>query len=210
MNNSPVIPRPFRPRIGARLAMAAAVALVGLTASIVWATVALSDQTRRPAEMVTVTTPGSVTVQVSRPGTHVVYLESAVPTATRGLDGLLGLTPSDLTVTGPDGLTIEVSPYALDLRYDSPRGGSGVVGRAVATFDADRPGDYVVATDIRLADATARIAVGDDLTPGVLRAVLLPLVSAALSLALAVLLAVRAIVGTDRQVRQTTPTGGTR
>ena len=210
MSNSPVNPRTFRPRIGARLAMAAAVAVLGLTTSIVWAAGALSDQTRRPAEMVTVTTPGSVTVQISRPGTHVVYLESTVPTAARGLGGLVGLTPSDLTVTGPDRRTIGVSPYALDLRYDSPRGASGVVGQAVATFDADRPGDYVVTTDVRLADATARIAVGDDLAPGVLRAVLVPLLSAALSLALAMLLAVRAIVRTDWQGRHTTPTGGTR
>ena len=103
MNTSPLSPRPARPRTGARLAMAAAVAAVGLTASIVWAAVGLSDQTRRPAEMVTTTTPGSVTVQISRPGTHVVYLESAVPTAVRDLDPILGLTPSDLTVTGPDG-----------------------------------------------------------------------------------------------------------
>jgi hypothetical protein len=210
MSNSPLNPRPFRPRTGARLAVAAAVAVVGLTASVVWATVGLSDQTRRPAEMVTSTTPGSVTVQISRPGTHVVYLESAVPTAVRDLDPLLGLKSSDLTVAGPDGSVIEVSPYPLDLRYDAPRGGSGVLGQAIATFRADLPGDYVVSTAIRLADPNARMAVGDDLVPDVLRAVLLPLASAALSLALAVLLAVRALVRTDRQVRQTIPTGGMR
>lgn len=209
MNNSPLNPRPFRPRTGARLAMAAAVAVVGLTASVVWATVGLSDQTRRPAEMVTSTTPGSVTVQISRPGTHVVYLESAVPTAVRDLDPLLGLKPSDLIVAGPEG-SIQVTAYPLDLRYDAPRGGSGVLGQAIATFRADLPGDYVVSTAIRLADPNARIAVGDDLAPDVLRAVLLPLASAALSLALAVLLAVRALVRTDRQVRQTIPAGGMR
>ena len=42
---------------------------------------------------------------------------------------------------GPDGLNVEVRPDPLDLRYDAPRGGSGVVGQAVAVFDATRSGN---------------------------------------------------------------------
>ncbi len=67
-----------------------------------------------------------------------------------------------------------------------------------------------MATDVRLADPTARIAVGDDLAPGVLRAVLLPTLTGLLALALAVVLAVRALVRADRKTRPTTLTGGTR
>ena len=208
MSYSPLNPRPLRPRTGARLALAAAVAVLGLTASIAWAAVALSDQTRRPAEMVTSTTPGSLTLQISRPGTYVVYLESTVPTAARSLDPILGLTVSDLTVTGPEGSRVEVSPYGLDLRYDSPR--PGAVGQAVAAFDADRPGDYVVASDVRLADPTARIAVGDDLAPDALRAVVLPALTGLLALTLAVVLAARALARAERETRPTTLTGGTR
>ncbi|WP_291383486.1 hypothetical protein [Demequina sp.] len=76
--------------------------------------------------MVTTTTPGSVIVQITRPGTQVVYLESAVPTAARDLDASLALTASDITVTGPDEQAATVTPYTLDVRYDAPGGGPGV------------------------------------------------------------------------------------
>lgn len=204
MNTSPENTRPVRSGIGLRLAVAAAVAVVGLTASVVWAAVGLADQTRRPAEMVTTTTPGSVVVQITRPGTHVVYLESAVSTAARDLVPSLGLTAADVTVTGPDAHTVETRGYTLDVRYDSPRGGSGVVGQAFAAFDADRSGTYVVATDVALEDTTARIAVGDDLAPGVLRAILLPLLTGTFSLIAAIVLAVRALMRLGQQNRSTT------
>jgi hypothetical protein len=190
--------------------LAAAVAVVGLTASIVWAAVGLADQTRRPADMVTTTTPGSVIVQITRPGTHVVYLESAVPTAARDLVPSLALTASDITVTGPDEQIAEVSPYTLDLRYDAPRGGAGVVGQAFAAFDASQSGTYVVSTDATLADPTARIAVGDDLAPGVLRAILLPTLTGILALTVAIVLAVGALVRNSRQSRSTTNERGVR
>ncbi|PKQ18654.1 MAG: hypothetical protein CVT68_02315 [Actinobacteria bacterium HGW-Actinobacteria-8] len=202
MNTSPENTRPVRSGIGLRLTLAAAVAVVGLTASIVWAAVGLADQTRRPADMVTTTTPGSVIVQITRPGTHVVYLESAVPTAARDLVPSLALTASDITVTGPDERPVETRAYTLDLRYDPPRG-SGIVGQAFAVFDAEQSGTYVVATDVALEDTTARIAVGDDLVPGVLRAILLPMLTGAFSLIAAILLALRALMRTGQQARST-------
>jgi hypothetical protein len=204
MNTSPKNTRPVRSGIGLRLTIAAAVAVVGLTASIVWAAVGLADQTRRPADMMTTRTPGSVTVQITRPGTHVVYLESVVPTAARDLVPSLALTASDVTVTGPDEQTVETRAYTLDMRYDAPRGGSGVVGQAFAAFDADQSGTYVVATDVALADTTARMAVGDDLAPGVLRAILLPLLTGISSLIAAIVLAVRALMRLGQQSRSTT------
>ncbi len=203
MNTSPQNTRPVRSGIGLRLTLAAAVAIVGLTASIVWAAVGLADQTRRPADMVTTTTPGSVIVQITRPGTHVVYLESAVPTAARDLVPSRALSASDITVTGPDEQPVETRAYTLDMRYDSPRG-SGVVGQAFAVFDADQSGTYVVATDVALEDTTARIAVGDDLVPGALRAILLPMLTGALSLIAAIVLAVRALMRLGQQTRSTT------
>jgi len=210
MNISPSTPHPRQLGTGARLALAAAVAAVGLTASIAWTAVGLSDQTRRPAEMVTTTTPGSVTLEIDRPGAHVVYLESAVPTAIRSLDPILGLTAGDLRVIDAEGTPVEVDPYPRDLRYDAARGGSGVIGQAVAVFEAGEPGVYVVSTSTRLGDPTARIAVGDDLAPGVLRAVLLPALSGVLSLVLAAVLAARALSRAARRDRTATSTGGAR
>lgn len=210
MNNSLSNTRPQRPSLGLHLTMAAAVAVIGLTASIVWAAVGLSDQIRRPADMVTTTTPGSVTVQIARPGTYVVYLESAVPTAARDLDHNLGLKPSDVTIAGPDEQTVAPRPYTLGLQYDSPRGEGGVIGQAFATFDAPQPGEYVVATDVTLADESARLAVGDDLAPGVLRAILLPILTGVFALAVAIVLAVRALILTGRQNRRTITERGMR
>ncbi len=204
MNTSPKNTRPVRSGIGLRLTIAAAVAVVGLTASIVWAAVGLADQTRRPADMMTTRTPGSVIVQITRPGTHVVYLESVVPTAARDLVPSLALTASDVTVTGPDEQIVETRAYTLDMRYDAPRGGSGAVGQAFAAFDADQSGTYVVATDVALADTTARMAVGDDLAPGVLRAILLPMLTGIFSLIAAIVLAVRALLRFGHQNRSTT------
>jgi hypothetical protein len=154
--------------------------------------------------MMTTRTPGSVTVQITRPGTHVVYLESVVPTVARDLVPSLALTASDITVTGPDEQTAEVRPYTLDMRYDAPRGGPDVVGEAFAVFDADQSGTYVVATEVALEDTNARIAVGDDLAPGVLRAILLPAMTGVLSLAVAIVLAVWALMRRGQQNRSTT------
>lgn len=204
MNTSPQNTRPVRSGIGLRLTLAAVVAIVGLTASIVWAAVGLADQTRRPAAMVTTTTPGSVIVQITTPGTHVVYLESAVATTARDLVPSLGLTASDVTVTAPDARAVETRDYPLDVRYDSPRGGPDVVGQAFAEFDADQSGIYVVATDVALEDTTARIAVGDDLAPGVLRAILLPILTGIFSFVVAIVLAARALMRTGQQARSTT------
>ncbi|WP_372595254.1 hypothetical protein [Actinotalea sp.] len=210
MSTSPQTARPRRSGTGARLALAAVVAATGLTASIAWAAVGLSDQTRRPAAMATTTTPGSVTVEIDRPGAHVVYLESAVPTATRGLDPVLGLAAADLAVTDAEGVPVEVDTYPRDLRYDVRRSGSVSVGQAVAVFEAAEPGPYTVSTTTRLADRSARIAVGDDLVPGVLRAVLLPALSAAVALALAAVIVLRAGLVADRHGRTSTRTGGAR
>jgi len=210
MNNSPKKTSLLRPSVGLCLTLAAAVAVVGLTASIVWAAVGLADQTRRPADMVTTVTPGSVIVQITRPGTHVVYLESSVPTAARDLVPSLALDASDVTVTGPDDQPVETRDYTLDLRYDAPRGGSGVVGQAFAAFDADQPGTYVVATDVALADTTARMAVGDDLAPGVLRAILLPILTGVLSLIAATAIAVRALMRRGQRNPSTTTERGVR
>ena len=213
MNNSSHVPRSRQIGTGGRLALAAVLAAVGVTASIAWAAVGLSDQTRRPAEMVTTTTPGSVSLEIGRPGTHVVYLESAVPTEVRGLDPVLGLSVSDLRVSDAGGTPVQVEPYTHDLRYDAARGGSGVIGQAVAVFEAGEPGVYLVSTSAQLGDPTARIAVGDDLAPGVLRAVLLPLLSGVLSLVLGAVLAARALIGAaqqDHTATSTTSTGGAR
>lgn len=208
MNTPEHIPRTRQLGTPGRLALAVVVAVVGLTASLAWAAVGLADQTLRPAEMVTTTIPGSVSLEISRPGAHVVYLESAVPTEVRDLDPALGLSASDLRVTDAAGAPVEVEPYTRDLRYDAASGGSGTVGQAIAVFHARGPGSYLVATSSQLSDPTAKIAVGDDLAPGVLRALLLPAIAGVVSVTLAIVLAAGVLNRSSRQHSTPTSTGG--
>lgn len=210
MKTTQQIPRSHQLGTSGRLALAAVVALVGLTASIAWAVVGVTDQSLRPAEMLTTEIPGAVSLDINRPGAHVVYLESAVPAEVRGLDPLLGLAVADLDVTDPDGAPVGLEAYGRDLRYDAARDGEGVIGEAIAVFDAKKPGAYRISTSAQPGDPAARIAVGDDLAPGVLRAVLLPLLSGVLSVLFAVVLVVRALSRSDRQDGSHVSAGGAR
>ena len=83
-----------------------------------------------------------------------------------------------------------VRPYGLDLRYDVP-GKQGALGTAIAVFDADRTGSFVIRTDAAVQDAHAQLAVGDDLAPGMARAIAIPGLAVLLSLIAAITLAAR-------------------
>ena len=98
---------------------------------------------------------------------------------------------------------VTVRPYKLDLRYDVP-GRPGVLGTAVAVFDADRTGSYVIRTDATQAlagDAQAQLAVGDDLAPSTVRAIAIPGLAALLSLVAAITLAARTWSRPERRTR---------
>ena len=101
---------------------------------------------------------------------------------------------------------VPVRPYRLDLRYDVP-GKPGVLGTAIAVFDADRTGsvvlrtDATVHTDATVGDAQAQLAVGDDLAPGTVRAIAIPGLAALLSLVAAITLAARTWSRRERRTR---------
>lgn len=180
--HTPSLPAPPPTRRPARLAYAPAVlvAVVGVLVATVWIVVGVLDQVQRPPEFSRADLPGTVAVTLTQTGTHVVYVEADRET-TPDLTG-------QVVVTDSSGKVLPVRPYGPELRYDAP---DGLVGTAVGVFDNDRTGTFTVATTAQdLQDVPeARLAVGDDLAPGVLRAIGLPALTALFSVVAGVVLA---------------------
>lgn len=161
---------------------AALVAGAGLAVSLIWALTALVDQVQRPAQFARATLPGQVQVELTQPGPHVIYHEAAPGSgATESATG--SLSASEVDIRDPDGALVPVEPYGADLRYDH----DGVLGTAVGLFSAPRTGTYLVTVADRSRVGGA-IAVGDDLAPGVVRAIALPTLTAVGALAVAALI----------------------
>ncbi len=152
------------------------IAVAGLAVSLIWALTALRDQVQRPDQFARADVPGRVQVELTQPGPHVVYYEVA-----DGAD-VAQLPTAAIEVLDSAGVVVPVDPYRADLRYDH----DGFQGRAVGQFTAPRTGVYLVTTSARTSAGV--IAVGDDLAPGVVRAIALPSLIAVGALVVATLL----------------------
>ena len=194
------------PRSG--YALAAAVAVVGLTASSLWAVSGVLAETRRPAAFDRADLPGSVTLTVDEGDRVVVYVEADRRTRPDGGGAAQAVELDRLTVAGPAGDHVDLEDYPADLRYDVPAsvlldgalpdGATARVGTAVASFEADAAGTYTVtaagAVHPTGGDGTpdvegAILAVGEDL--GAARAILLPVIAGVTSVLLAAGLVLR-------------------
>lgn len=170
-----------------RYGLAVLVAVVGVSTAAVWGVTGVLDQVQQPGRFVRADLSAGVSLTLTQVGPHVIYYEGADPTA---------VSADQLKVLDAAQQAVAVRPYGLDLRYDAP-GKPGVLGTAVAVFDADRTGSYVIrtdatdATDATVRDAQAQLAVGDDLAPGTVRAIAIPGLAALLSLIAAITLAAR-------------------
>lgn len=171
-----------------RYALAAATAVVGLTASSLWAVSGVLDQTRRPGDFGRADLPGSVTLDVDEAARLVVYVEADRWVRPDGGGAASIVKPDRLTVSGPEGEDVALERYPDDLRYDVPasvpvEGAAARVGTAIASFEADAAGTYTVSAtgavhpvdddEVRPVDG-ATLAVGADLAPGTARAILFP------------------------------------
>jgi hypothetical protein len=190
--------------------VAAVVAALGLTAAFLWGAVGIHTTGDRVDGFARLAVPGT-TVSVTSPGTMVVYHESAAEVAgyddpaangriastrwdpaTRTIVTVpnAGETPTwqqlGLAVTGPDGAPVPIATYRSSARYNLE---PGRAGRAVATFPASTAGPYRV-TAATSTDTSATLAVGQDITGGMvltrLGAVILALVTVFTALPLAV------------------------
>lgn len=161
--------------------LAVLVAVVGVTTAAVWGFTGVLDQVQQPEGFVRADISNGVSVTLTQVGPHVIYYEGHDPTA---------VSADQLKVVDAAQRAVPVRPYGLDLRYDVP-GKPGALGTAIAVFDADRTGSFVIRTDATVQDAQAQLAVGDDLAPGTVRAIAIPGLAALLSLIAAITLAAR-------------------
>ena len=189
-----------------RYALAAAIAVVGLTASSLWAVSGVLEQTRRPAAFDRADLPGSVTLTVDEAARVVVYVEADRRARPDGGGAAQIMTVEQLTVAGPAGDDVRVDDYPADLRYDVPAtalpddGAPARVGPAVAAVEAEVTGTYTVTAagtvhlvgddEVRQVEG-ATLAVGADLAPGAARAILFPAITGVGSVLLAAGLALR-------------------
>lgn len=166
-----------RPRFSYGLAVL--VAVVGVATATVWGVTGVLDQVQQPESFTRADISSTLTVTLTQVGAHVIYYEGADPTA---------LSASQLEIADTTQRGVAVRPYEQDLRYDVP-GKPGTLGTAIAVFDADHTGSYAIATKATITDAHAQLAVGDDLAPATIRAVLLPALTALLSIIAAIVIA---------------------
>ena len=161
--------------------VAVLVAVVGVTTAAIWGVTGVLDQIQRPEGFARADFSSGLSVSLTQLGPHVIYYEGHDPTA---------VSADQLTVSDAAQRAVPVRPYRLDLRYDVP-GKPGALGTAIAVFDANRTGPFVIRTDATVQDAQAQLAVGDDLAPGLVRAVAIPGLAALISLTAAITLAAR-------------------
>ena len=180
-----------------RYGLAVLVAVIGVTTAALWGVTGVLDQVQQPGRFVRADLSAGVSVTLAQVGPHVIYYEGRDPTA---------VSADQLKVLDAAQRAVPVRPYRLDLRYDVP-GKPGVLGTAIAVFDADRTGsvvlrtDATVHTDATVGDAQAQLAVGDDLAPGTVRAIAIPGLAALLSLVAAITLAARTWSRRERRTR---------
>ncbi len=129
-----------------------AAAVIG---AVIWVVVAFFGYQQQIDRYPRTTVPGAATVQVADTSTRVLYYENSRGTTTPSLSQL------GLSVTGPAGTIVAVTPYTGDLRYDVP-GDASRVGRAVAEFHPSQAGVYQVKST-PATGTTGTLAVGGDI-----------------------------------------------
>jgi hypothetical protein len=122
------------------------------------------DAYDRLTDMPRAEVPGDLSFDVTKTGNQLVYYIGDADTSWRELG---------LTVTGPDGQTVQVKNclFATDCAriaaYDRPDERATHPDFAVATFRADQTGGYEIATS-SAAEKGAEIAVGENLVGSVI------------------------------------------
>ena len=128
--------------------LAVLVAVVGVTTAAVWGVTGVLDQVQQPEGFVRADLSNGVSVTLTQVGPHVIYYEGHDPTT---------VSADQLQVLDSARRAVPVRPYRLDLRCDVP-GKPGALGTAIAVFDANRTGSFVIRTDATARDAHAQLA----------------------------------------------------
>lgn len=166
----------------------AVVALAGLLGAVLWAGFGALGAVTAPDDFARAALPANVTAEVAEPGTLVVYYEG---------DPVPSLAQLDVEVASPGGPLVQVSDVGYDLRYDSPAQ-PGRVGTAVATFEAAEPGQYTITSryDPR---GLAHLAVGENIGADFVQRMLGPVLLAAGTLLVAIVVALCTVTRRSRR-----------
>jgi hypothetical protein len=156
--------------------VALAVAIVGVGLAGAWGVRSVNAAIDRAQGFPSTTVPGTATIEVADPGDQMVYFSGSGSPSAEALE---------LKVEGPSGVAVPTVPYDLALKVDL----AGDVGTAIATFAADRPGAYTVASAAG-SYPSGVIAVGDNVSRDVLPRVLGALALMSMSLGAAIVIAI--------------------
>jgi hypothetical protein len=126
------------------------VAVIGVIVAVSWTIAGVVSAMHASDDFARANIPGTVNAQVADIGSQYVYYEGDYGARLPSFDQLR------LQVSGPAGAAVEVKPYGFQMQYDAH---SGLLGTAVATFDASTPGTYSITSTA--AEPGARLAVGD-------------------------------------------------
>jgi hypothetical protein len=132
------------------------IGVLGLAVAIFWSVIGVKGYLNRVDDLARMSIPGQISVQIPDTGKQFVYYEG---------QGSASIEQLGIRVTDPQGRTVGLEPYRLDLRYDAP-GNSGRVGRALATFSATDVGSYGV-NAAGTAPAGSAIAIGESVARNV-------------------------------------------
>jgi hypothetical protein len=160
------------------------IALAGLAGAILWGLTAYLQMSDQAAGFPRMAVPGLATVDVSEPGNLTIYYEAP------RIAGEETAPPLAFRVTDPAGNRISTRPFDRDLRFDI----RDRVAIAVATFEAQRPGEYAVSVR-GAAPGSASVSVGRALgftaAANFVGAVFLVTLTSLLAIAIAAVVAVR-------------------
>lgn len=149
------------------------VAAIGLILGLAIGIASFLDSQQQVDDFARSSVPGTVTLQLDEPGRQVVYYEGDISV---GLEDLV------VDITDSAGANVAVAPYGSELIYETT---GGSLGRAIATFDADRLGAYEVEVSgmdtgqVTVGESFARLAL-----PGIFAGLAVAGVSLAAGLAL--------------------------
>ena len=110
--------------------LAAGVAVVGVIAAVVWGLIGVRSMIREVDSFPRSALPAALTVQIAEPGGQIIYYEG----------GAVADVNFTLQVLDPDGQQVAVRQYEGSFDYNVGRHS----GHALATFEADRPGQYTI------------------------------------------------------------------
>jgi hypothetical protein len=130
--------------------------------------------------------PGQVEVSLAEPGGYTLYFEGLGAS-----DEQVTIPRFNVSLTAVGGEEVSIRPYGGSATY----GFGGHSGRAVATFQIEEPGRFLLQTEGEAQGGQATVAVGRSVGPDIFRVVSLAIVGALVlflaGAALAVVVAVR-------------------